>query len=319
MTTAYSELMNLTEIIKQVRLLEISTRKNVNSIFAGNYRSSFHGRGIEYEDVREYSVGDDVRDINWKLTAREGKPFIKKYREERELKTTLIMNLSSDLHFGTGDHLKYEVALQIAAMLGFSIVNSSDQIGLITFGTSEKKYIPPKKGKGNILRILQTLLLGYEESAPKQKFFWGTLFRRQESGNNQSHSLSQALQFFLRISRQRQVCFLITDEISPEDEKMIRMVNRKHDLIIFRITDPFEKNPHLESGGNFSNIGTESTSDIPFENNDFIERYQKIYHEQEKQFSDCVRRNALDVIEISTNRNIAKELMKYFKKRQMRA
>jgi uncharacterized protein (DUF58 family) len=208
------------EVLKKVRQIHIRTSKLVNELFAGEYVSTFRGRGIEFQEVREYQPGDDVTAIDWNVTARMGHPFIKQFVEEREMTVMLVVDASGSGRFGSGKILKKEQAAELAAVLAFSAIRNNDKVGLIIFSDEVEKYVPPKKGLRNVLRVIREILY----FQPK----------RRET------NIARAIEFLSSVTKRRTVTFLISDFISPDFEKPLRIVARRHDLIAVQVTDPRE-------------------------------------------------------------------------------
>ncbi|KPJ53669.1 hypothetical protein AMJ39_03985 [candidate division TA06 bacterium DG_24] len=205
------------EIIQKIRRIEIRTKRLVDDVFGGEYHSTFKGRGMEFSEVREYLPGDDVRTIDWNVTARTGHPHVKKYVEERELTIMLLVDASSSLHFGSGERSKGEVAAEICALLAFSAIRNNDRVGLIIFTDVVEKYIPPRKGRNHVLRVIRELLY----------------FRPQHEGTD----ISAALEFLRRVMRKRCVAFLVSDFFASGYERALMIVSKRHDLIAISIID----------------------------------------------------------------------------------
>lgn len=208
------------EILKKVRRLEITTRGMVNDVFSGEYHSVFKGRGMEFSEVREYQVGDDIRTIDWNVTARYGHPFVKVFEEERELTVMLMVDASSSGEFGTFERMKGEIAVEICALLAFSAIKNNDKVGLIIFTDKVEKFVPPRKGKSHVLRVLRELLY----------------FHPQDKKTD----IADALDYFNRVIRRRSVVFLVSDFISKGYEQSLRIANKKHDVVAIHIVDPRE-------------------------------------------------------------------------------
>jgi len=209
------------ELIRKVRRIEISTRKVVNEVMAGQYHSVFKGRGMEFSEVREYQPGDDVRIIDWNVTARMGAPFVKVFHEERELTVILMVDASRSLYFGTKDKTKAELAAELCALLAFSAVQNSDRVGLIIFTDRIEKSIPPKKGRQHALRIVREVL-NFE---PRGK----------------NTDIAGALQYLSRIHKRRAVVFLVSDFMAEGYDRALAVAGRRHDLIAVPLSDPREK------------------------------------------------------------------------------
>jgi len=283
------------EILKKVKRIEIQTRGLVNDFFGGEYHSVFKGRGMTFSEVREYQPGDDIRLIDWNVTARSGNPFIKVFEEERELTVFLIVDISASGAFGSELHLKKNISAEIASVLGFSAIKNNDKVGLILFSNDVVKYVPPKKGKSHVLRVIRELLY--------------------TNPSGRGTSLKNALDFLMKVSKRRCVVFLLSDFLDDKYWDSIRITNRKHDLIGINIYDPYEivfpdigmiKIEDPETGSMFW-IDTSYDPDLKQMNNDNI-----------KLLSDLENKSAkigLDIVSISTAEDYVDPLMKFFKKR----
>ena len=208
------------EILKRVRRIEITTRGMVNDVFSGEYHSVFKGRGVEFSEVRQYQIGDDIRTIDWNVTARYGEPFVKVFEEERELTVILMVDASSSGEFGTVELMKGEIAVEICALLAFSAIKNNDNVGLLIFTDKVEKFVPPRKGKSHVLRVLRELLY----------------FRPEDRRTD----IRTALDYLNRVVRRRSVVFLVSDFLSPNYEKALRIANRKHDVVAIQVVDPRE-------------------------------------------------------------------------------
>jgi uncharacterized protein (DUF58 family) len=208
------------EILKKVKRIEIQTRGLVNDVFSGEYHSVFKGRGMEFSEVREYQIGDDIRTIDWNVSARTGHPFVKVFEEERELTVMLMVDVSSSGNFGTVERMKGEIAIEICALLAFSAIKNNDKVGLIIFTDRIEKFVPPKKGKTHVLRVLRELL-----------------FHKPEGSGT---DISMALEYMNRVSNRRSVVFLVSDFLSQDYRQAMQIANKRHDLIAITVTDPRE-------------------------------------------------------------------------------
>ena len=208
------------ELLKKVRQIQIRTSRVVNDLLAGQYHSAFRGRGMEFEEVCPYQIGDDVRLIDWNVSARYGEPFIKKFREERELTVMLVVDASRSGLFGSGRQFKLDYAAELCAVLAFSAIRSNDKVGLILFTSEVEKYVPAKKGTQHVLRIIRELLY----------------HRPQRRGTD----IAGALNFLNRVTRRKSVCFLVSDFLATDYESALRIARRRHDLIPIVISDPRE-------------------------------------------------------------------------------
>ncbi|NOZ03237.1 MAG: DUF58 domain-containing protein [FCB group bacterium] len=286
------------EIFKKVRRLEIRTRGLVNDLFGGEYHSVFKGRGMTFSEVREYQPGDDVRLIDWNVTARSGAPFVKVFEEERELTVFLMIDVSRSGHFGTIDKFKTEIGIEIAAVLGFSAIKNNDKVGVILFSDTVEQYIAPKKGRSHVLRVIRELLF------------------HQPQGRGTS--IQTALDFLLKVAKRRSVVFLISDYIDEGFLTTLRVVNRKHDLIGLQIYDPAEID--------IPDIGLVKVHDpeteqefwidtgVSQERMDYSQAVKKRFERLKKE-CDKIK---FDLIQISTGEDYINPLMSYFKQRERR-
>ena len=286
------------QILKKVKRIEIRTRGLVNDLFGGEYHSVFKGRGMTFSEVREYQPGDDIRLIDWNVTARTGSPFIKIFEEERELTVYLIVDISASGEFGSNQQLKREFGAEIAAVLGFSAIKNNDKVGLILFSEDVEKYVAPKKGKSHVLRVVRELL--YTDS--------------KKSGT----SIKKALDYLLKVAKRKSVIFLISDFLDDGYWSSLKVVNRKHDLIGIQLYDPAEISlPDLglskiedpETGSAFW-IDTTSKSSLKALKNRLD--IDQIKFEKES------RKIGFDIIPISTDQDFVEPLLSLFKSREKR-
>jgi uncharacterized protein (DUF58 family) len=286
------------EILKKVRQIEIRTKGLVNDLFGGEYHSIFKGRGMTFSEVREYSPGDDIRMIDWNVTARSNAPFIKIFEEERELTVYLLVDISRSGHFGTTNQFKSELAAEIAAVLGFSAIKNKDKVGLILFSDHVEKYIIPKKNKSHILRVVKEVL----SNEPQAR----------------ETSIKAGLDFLMNVAKRKSVVFLISDFIDTNFWKSLKLANRKHDMIGLRISDPAEEN--------IPNLGLVKIKDSETQS-EFWADMSSIKHREilsrniKEKWTDfeimCIS-NQFDVINVKTNRDYVEPLMNYFNKREKR-
>jgi uncharacterized protein (DUF58 family) len=291
------------DFLKKIRQIEIRTKKLVNTMFAGEYKSTFKGTGVEFLDVREYLPGDDVRTIDWKVTARMGRPYVKKFAEDRELTVILCVDASGSGHFSTRRQLKIEQAAEIAATLAFSAVRNNDKVGLLFFTDHVEKYVPPKKGRFHVLRLIRDILF-FE---PKSKGTDATL----------------ALEFLMNILKRRAILFFISDFIgkgfAPEKLKIpMGIVAQRHDLVAITITDPAED--MLPKIGLISledaetgEIVTIDTRDRKLLDSFRAHRLQQV-HERQQLFKSL----GVDSIDLFTADDFTPTLHKFFRKRARR-
>ncbi|MCA9264713.1 MAG: DUF58 domain-containing protein [Planctomycetales bacterium] len=211
---------NIAEVLKQVQRIQIVANRSVNELFAGQYKSVFRGRGMEFDEVREYQPGDDIRSIDWNVTARAGSPFIKRFCEERELTVLFLVDVSASGLFGTGDRAKLELIVEVAALLMFSALKNNDKVGLMTFCDEPISYFPARKGKGNVLRLIREMVTTRAVA--------------------RSTRLAPALQFVNRIQKRRAVIFLISDFLCELPRDALAITHRRHELTAITVTDPRE-------------------------------------------------------------------------------
>ena len=286
------------QILKKVKQVEIRTRGLVNDLFGGEYHSVFKGRGMAFSEVREYQPGDDIRLIDWNVTARNGSPFIKIFEEERELTVYLLVDISKSGEFGSQNQLKQEFGAEIASVLGLSAIKNNDKVGLILFSNDIEKYVVPKKGKSHVLRVIRELL--YNE--PK--------------GNKTS--IKNVLDYLLKVAKRRCVVFLISDFIDDNYWSSLKIVNRKHDLIGIRLFDPAEKLlPDLgvikvrdpESGSSFW---------IDTSNRGEMEKLKNKINSDFDALNKRAKKIGFDIISVSTNGDFVDPLISLFRKRDKR-
>ena len=291
-----------TEILKKVRKIEIKTRGLSSEIFAGKYHSAFKGRGMSFSEVREYRVGDDVRDIDWNVTARSRNPHIKIYEEERELTMMLLVDVSGSRMFGTTDKLKKNVATEIAAVLAFSAAENNDKIGCLFFSDKVEKFIPPKKGRNHILHIIRELI----EFRPE----------------NKRTDIGQALRFFTNAMKKHTTVFLLSDfmDIDKEGHKArfedaLKIITNKHDIVGIRVYDPREST--LPDVGALELVDAETRERIWVDTSSQRVREHYARHWQESQFiiDNVLMRYKVDNVAVATDEDYVKALIKLFKKR----
>ena len=286
------------EIIRKVRRIEIRTKKLVNDVFSGEYHSIFKGRGMEFEEVREYQPGDDVRVIDWNVTARYGHPFVKRFKEERELTVMLLVDASSSGEFGTARRMKGEIAAELCSVLAFSAIKNNDRVGMIIFTDRVEKYIPPKKGSSHVLRLIREVLY-FKPEHPKT-------------------DISCALEFLGRVTKRRSVVFLVSDFLSSGYEKMLSIANKKHDLIAIKIADPREI--ELPNVGFIELEDTETGEQIIIDTKNAAVRkdFQQYVSRERLKLDKGFRSMDLDHIFISTDKSYVEPLMAFFRVRARR-
>jgi uncharacterized protein (DUF58 family) len=284
------------EVLQKVRRIEIRTRSIVESILSGEYQSVFKGRGMEFSEVRTYTEGDDVRSIDWNVTARMGQPYVKKHVEERELTVMLLVDASMSGHFGTVGRFKDEIGVELCALLAFSAIKNNDRVGLIIFTSEVEKYIPPKKGKNHVLRVIRELLY----------------FRPKKSGTD----IAAALSYLSRVLTKKSVVFCVSDFIAKGYEAAMRVAGRRHDLIAVTITDPREK--ELPDVGLVELIDPETGKAMLVDSRDKSLRAVFAAESGKRRIAlrAFFRANGIDEIPVSTEADYVDPLVKFFRKRE---
>jgi uncharacterized protein (DUF58 family) len=284
-----------TELLKRVRKIEIKSRGLSKHIFAGEYHSAFKGKGMAFSEVREYQYGDDIRNIDWNVTARFNHPYIKIYEEERELTVMLIIDVSGSRNFGTQVQLKKSLITEISAVLSFSAIQNNDKVGVIMFSDRIEKFIPPKKGKQHILRIIRELLN----------------FEPVNKGTN----ITEALRFLINAIKKRSTAFLISDFIDDNFEDALKIASKKHDLVGLKIYDLRET--ELPSIGLVKLLDAESGRDIWIDASDSYIRdtYRYSWRKRSENIDEMLSRLGVDCASISTGEDYVKPLINLFKRR----
>jgi uncharacterized protein (DUF58 family) len=284
-----------TELLKKVRRIEIKTRGLSRHIFAGEYHSAFKGRGIAFSEVREYQYGDDIRSIDWNVTARFNHPYVKIYEEERELTVMLLVDVSGSGRFGTLKNYKRDVMTEIAAVLSFSAIFNNDKIGIIFFSDKVEKFISPQKGRKHILRIIRELL----EFTPE----------------SHKTSLDEPLRFLTNAIKKRCTAFIISDFIVPDFEESLRIASNKHDIVALKIFDPLEKSIPDVGMIKVSDSETGAEKWIDTSSAHVRNEYEKWWENHIGLIQNIFRKCGVDEAEISTGDDYVKPLIRLFKKR----
>ena len=283
------------EIFQKVRLIEIKTQRIVNNLFGGEYHSAFKGMGMEFAEVREYTPGDDIRAIDWNLTARTGKPFIKKYDEERELTVMLIIDVSPSGCFGTGESLKSDIMIELASILSFSAIKNNDKVGLLLFSDRIEEFIPPKKGKSHVLRVIREMI--YHKAKDRKT------------------DISVALEHIQKVLKRKSIIFLLSDFWDDSYQQSMKLINKKHDLINIQILDKAEITiPKL---GLVKLHDVETQSSIWIDTND--KSLQNISPNNIRNQNDIIKKfcknNKIDFISIDTSKGYLNPLEQFFNSR----
>ncbi len=287
--------MNTKELLKKVRKIEIKTRRLSDHVFGGEYHSTFKGRGMTFSEVRQYQFGDDIRSIDWNVTARCNEPYIKVFEEERELTMMLMVDVSGSQLFGTQQQFKREIVTEIAATLAFSATQNNDKIGLILFTDAIELFIPPKKGRSHVLRIIRELI----EFQPKSK----------------KTDVSGALKFLSNVMKKKAIVFVLSDFIADDYQRTLKIVGGKHDLTGIRVYDRHEEEiPNLgmvpmedEETGEVLLVNTGSKSTRM--------NYAKYYRERVDYFNDSFTRSGAGALSSRVDESYVKKLLGYFKRR----
>ena len=290
--------MESSELFKKVRKIEIKTRGLSHHIFSGQYHSVFKGRGMAFSEVREYQPGDDIRSIDWNVTARFNHPYIKVFDEERELTVVLLIDVSASNHYGTKKNLKKDLITEIAAVLAFSAIQNNDKVGVIFFSKTVEKFIPPKKGTSHILRIIRELIE----------------FKPVHQGTN----LTEPLRFLTNAIKKRCTAFLISDFIDKGFEDALKIGGKKHDLIAVRIHD--HRETELPEVGLIRARDAESGKLIWIDTSDRnVRRHYDFWYKKHREYlNDTFIRSGIDAASVATDEDYIKPLMKLFKKRGAR-
>ncbi|MFD1161207.1 MULTISPECIES: DUF58 domain-containing protein [Hwangdonia] len=287
--------MDTKELLKKVRKIEIKTRRLSDHIFGGEYHSTFKGRGMTFSEVRQYQFGDDVRNIDWNVTARYNEPYIKVFEEERELTMMLMVDVSGSELFGTQEQFKNEVVTEIAATLAFSATQNNDKIGLILFSDKVELYIPPKKGRSHVLRIIRELI----EFKPESK----------------QTNIAEALKFLSNVMKKKAIVFVLSDFIADDYKQTMKIVSGKHDVTGIRVYDKREEDlPNLgmvqmqdEETGELMLVNTASKK--------VRRNYGKFYQEKVDYYTDAFTKSGAGIIDCRVDESYVKKLLGYFKRR----
>ncbi len=286
------------EIIQKIRRIQITTSRKVTDVFAGQYQSVFKGVGMEFDEVREYLPGDDIRSIDWNVTARMGHPYIKKFVEERELTIMILLDVSMSCRFGTSSRIKNELAAELCSVIAFSAIQNNDKVGMVTFTDTPEKFIPPRKGKRHVLRVVREAIY----NKPK----------------GSKTDINAALEFLHRVTPRRTITFLVSDFFSADFRKTLAITNKRHDVIAVTITDPAEielpragivKLHDAETGRPYTiDTSNEVTRDI----------YKRLSEKRIKERDILFRSVNVDSIDIRTDSPYAEPLVRFFRMRERR-
>ena len=290
--------MSTSALLKKVRKIEIKTKGLSNHIFAGEYHTAFKGKGMAFSEVREYQPGDDIRSIDWNVTARYNSPFVKVFEEEREMTVMLLIDVSASGNFGTQEQFKRELATELAAILAFSAINNNDKVGVIFFTDKVEQFIPPKKGKSHILRIIREVLA----------------FQPTGKGTD----IATALEYFSAVIKKRSICFILSDFMSKEFDMPLKIASKKHDLVALRIHDTREDT--------LPNVGLVPMQDAETEQMLYVDTSSKKVRDNfaknranaTEKLRKLLPASGVDLIDITTGTDYVKPLINFFKTRGKR-
>lgn len=286
------------EILQKVRRIQITTSRMVTDVFAGQYHSVFKGKGMEFDEVRHYQPGDDIRSIDWNVTARMGHPFVKKFVEEREMTVMIMIDISLSNRFGSVKCLKSQIIAELCSVLAFSAIQNNDRVGLIIFTDRIEKFVPPRKGVRHVLRVVREALC----FSPQGK----------------QTDIAGALQYLNRVMKRRTVTFVISDFFAPDFKKFLSLANKRHDIVAVSVTDPAEKD--LPGAGIVKLHDAETGEEffIDTGNETLRKQYQKECLAREEKNKEIFRSAGVDTINLRTDTAYIPELIKFFKMRERR-
>ena len=287
---------NLEDVLKEVRRLQIVAKRQVNDLLAGEYLSAFQGRGMEFNAVREYVPGDEIRSIDWNVTARAGTPFVKTFCEERELTVLLLIDISASGAFGSQQLSKMETAVEVAAVLMFTALKNNDKVGLLFFADDVIKYIPPRKGRGNVLRLIRELLAAKPVKAPT--------------------NVTKALEFLGRVQRRKCVVFLMSDFLGADCSQALAIANRRHDCVAVTLQDPRETVIPDVGFLTLRDAETDDILELDTRHPRVRALFAKVAADREQQLTGWLRRANVDRLAIQTDQPYALSLQKFFRARE---
>lgn len=286
------------EVLSKVKHIEIVTNRLVNEVMAGSYHSTFKGRGMEFDEVREYQAGDDVRSIDWNVTARTGVPYIKTFVEERELTVMLMVDLSGSTEFGSGERLKGELAAELCSLLAFSAIKNNDRVGLLIFTDRVELFIPPKKGKNHVLRVIREVLF----------------FRAQNKGTN----MPLAIEHITKVLKRKSVVFLISDFFSENLRRPLSVLNQKHDLIAIQIRDPREFDMPAIGFVPFQDPETGEVLFVDTFNPEFRGKFKAAAQHTQNELEHLLKQLRVDHVPIDADKSYIEPIVGLFRRRAHR-
>ena len=290
--------MNASSLLKKVRKIEIKSKGLSNHIFAGEYHTAFKGTGMAFSEVREYQSGDDIRSIDWNVTARYNTPFVKIFEEEREMTVMLLIDVSASGDFGTNKQYKKDLATEIAAVLAFSAIKNNDKVGVIFFSDRIEKFIIPKKGKSHILRIIREIV--------------------SLEADSKGTDIAMALEYFNSVIKKRSICFLLSDFTSTPFSKPLKIASKKHDIVGVRVHDKRESEMPNIGLVPMQDMETDKLVYVDTSNKEIRLNYSKTRSQKIKELNKIFETNGVDLVQISTGEDYVKPLVNFFKRRGKR-
>lgn len=311
--------MLASEVIQRVRQIQIRTGRQVADSLAGQYVSVFRGAGVEFEEVRPYIPGDDVRFIDWNVTARVGAPFVKRYVEERQLTLMLMTDISASQDFGSKTRSKREAAAEMCALLAFSAIRNDDKVGLVLFHSGIEKYIPPRKGQKHVLRVIRETLAYEQQGAQidtRHRGWWGG--RRFPRAARCATRISVAVEFLMKVAKRKTVCFVISDFIDDGFERAMSMANCKHDVVAVHVYD--SKETSLPNVGLVSLADAETGQAGLYDTGSkaFRQAYQQLALRRHEELASRFRAGGIDLVSIDAAGSVVDPLVKFFRLRERR-
>lgn len=287
---------SLEEVLKEVRRIQIVARRQVNDLLAGEYVSAFHGRGMEFNSVREYVPGDEIRSIDWNVTARTGSPYVKTFREERELTVLIVVDVSASGAFGSQRLSKMETAIEVAAVLMFTALKNNDKVGLVFFADDVIKYIPPRKGRGNVLRLIRELLAMEPIKAET--------------------NITKTLEFLGKVQRRKCVLFLMSDFLGPDCSRSLAIANQRHDCVAVTIGDPREMTLPDVGFVTLRDAETDELLELDTRHPKVRALFAKVANDREQVLTGALRRANVDRLSIQTDQPYSNSMQRFFRARE---
>lgn len=286
------------EILKKIKKIEISTRRAVNDLMGGEYHSVFKGRGMEFDEVKHYTPGDQISAIDWKVTARTGIPFVKKFVEERELTVTLLVDMSASQAFGSGTKSKKDLIVELGALLAFSAIRNNDRVSLLTFTDDIELFLPPIKGRSHGMLVIKELVT--------------------RSASGKGTSIHNALEYLGRVEKGRSIVFLISDFIDEGYEKQLNIISKKHDVVLIRIKDGMEEEFPAQGLINLKDAETGELFTVDAASREWRETFRELRRSKEESWKDTLKKMKIDAIDIDTDAPYIVPLRNFFKRRAKR-